>query len=138
MGGNPEGLEAIYNSEIRVPLGIGVGVELKKWMMLWRGEWRDYDVITKERKSRYRIWYLMVEKLNFEWKVYGTIACLFDNVLNQKIIKIININWFLIWFELLVFSNVNGLYSRTQRLLENMQSTNTKFHGKKNGREKWY
>ena len=31
----------------------------------------------------------MVEKLNFEWKVYGTIACLFDNVLNQKIIKII-------------------------------------------------
>lgn len=30
MGGNPEGLEAIYNSEIRVPLGIGVGVELKK------------------------------------------------------------------------------------------------------------
>ena len=92
MGGwEPEGLEAIFNSEIRVPLGIGVGVELKKWMMLWRGEWRDYDVITKERKSRYRIWYLMVEKLNFEWKVYGTIACLFDNVLNQKIIKIINI-----------------------------------------------
>ena len=80
----------------------------------------------------------MVEKLNFEWKVYGTIACLFDNVLNQKIIKIININWFLIWFELLVFSNVNGLYSRTWILLENMQSTNTKFHGKKNGREKWY
>ena len=81
----------------------------------------------------------MVEKLNFEWKVYGTIACLFDNVLNQKIIKNNKIfNWFLIWFELLVFSDVNGLYSRTQRLLENMQSTNTKFHGKKNGREKWY
>ena len=60
MGGNPEGLEAIYNSEIRVPLGIGVGVELKKWMMLWRGEWRDYDVITKKKENRvieYDIWW---------------------------------------------------------------------------------
>ena len=56
----------------------------------------------------------MVEKLNFEWKIYGTIACLFDNVLNQKIIKNNKIfNWFLIWFELLVFSDVNGLYSRS-------------------------
>ena len=134
MGGNPEGLEAIYNSEIRVPLGIGVGVELKKWMMLWRGEWRDYDVITKERKSRYRIWYLMVEKLNFEWKVYGTIACLFDNVLNQKIIKIININWFLIWFELLVFSDINGFKDSDYSKICKVQTLNfmVKKMGEKN------
>lgn len=105
------------------------------------------SLFKKKRKSRIE-YDINGRKIEF-WmkKITVLMTCLFDvsmfniNSNNEQwttIIKNIYFNWFLIWFELLVFSDVNGLHSDLRLLLENMQSTNTKFHGKKNGREKWY
>ena len=49
----------------------------------------------------------------FIWCIYVSVNSNNEQWINNEIITIKNIifNWFLIWFELLVFSDVNGLHS---------------------------